>query len=127
MYIFSKMDNNIDEIINENETLKQRVNELEERLKKYTSGKNHKKYYEKNKENPKKERKYDEMRLVHGLLRCKSGCGSWNRDRNGASNIYKIAYQAIHNLERPSYLCRETNCDIKSKSLGVQFTRKSGN
>ena len=44
------MDNNIDEIINENETLKQRVNELEERLKKYTSGKNHKKYYEKNKE-----------------------------------------------------------------------------
>ena len=46
MYIFSKMDNNIDKIINENETLKQRVNELEERLKKYTSGKNHKKYYE---------------------------------------------------------------------------------
>ena len=61
----------------------------------------------KNKENPKKERKYDEMRLVHGLLRCKSGCGEWNRDRNGSSNIYKIAYQAIHNLERPSYLCRE--------------------
>jgi hypothetical protein len=60
----------------------------------------------------------DEMRLVHGLLRCKSGCGLWNRDRNGSSNIYKIAYQAIHNLERPSYLCREiksnqavlTNC-----------------
>ena len=44
------MDNNIDEIINENETLKHRINELEERLKKYTSGKNHKKYYEKNKE-----------------------------------------------------------------------------
>jgi hypothetical protein len=60
----------------------------------------------------------DEMRLVHGLLRCKSGCGEWNRDRNGSSNIYKIAYQAIHNLERPTYLCREnksnqvvlTNC-----------------
>ena len=49
----------------------------------------------------------DEMRLVHGLLRCKSGCGEWNRDRNGSSNIYKIAYQAIHKLERPSYLCRE--------------------
>ena len=57
--------------------------------------------------NPKKERKYDEIRLVHGLLRCKSGCGSWNRDRNGSSNIYKIAYQAIHKLERPGYLCRE--------------------
>ena len=51
----------------------------------------------------------DEMRLVHGLLRCKSGCGSWNRDRNGSSNIYKIAYQAIHKLERPTYLCRKSN------------------
>jgi len=40
----------MDEIINENNLLKQHVNELEERLKKYTSGKNHKKYYEKNKE-----------------------------------------------------------------------------
>jgi hypothetical protein len=67
-------------------------------------------------ENPRPNK--DDMRLVHGLLRCKSGCGSWNRDRNGSSNIYKIAYQAIHNLERPTYLCREnksnqvvlTNC-----------------
>jgi hypothetical protein len=49
----------------------------------------------------------NDMRLVHGLLHCKNGCGEWNRDRNGSSNIYKIAYQAIHNLERPSYLCRE--------------------
>ena len=53
----------------------------------------------------------DEMLLVHGLLRCKSGCGAWNRDRNGSSNIYKIAYQAIHNFKtcekRPRYLCRE--------------------
>jgi transposase len=52
--------------------------------------------------NPKKE----EMRLIHGLLRCKNGCGLWNRDRNGASNIFKIAYQAIHKLARPTYLCR---------------------
>ena len=51
----------------------------------------------------------DDMRLVHGLLRCKSGCGSWNRDRNGSSNIYKIAYQAIYGLERPGYLCRTSN------------------
>jgi len=58
-------------------------------------------------ENPKPNK--DDMRLVHGLLRCKSGCGSWNRDRNGSSNIYKIAYQAIHKLERPSYLCRTSN------------------
>ena len=51
----------------------------------------------------------DDMRLVHGLLHCKNGCGEWNRDRNGSSNIYKIAYQSIHNLERPSYLCRTSN------------------
>ena len=61
----------------------------------------------KSKENQKKEIKYDETRLVHGLLRCKSGCGLWNRDRNGSSNIYKIAETAINKLERPSYLCRE--------------------
>jgi hypothetical protein len=56
-----------------------------------------------------KEIKYDETRLVHGLLRCKSGCGLWNRDRNGSSNIYKIAENAINKKERPSYLCRESN------------------
>jgi transposase len=44
--------------------------------------------------------------LIHGLLRCKNCCGTWNRDRNGASNIYKIAYNAINQIERPSYLCR---------------------
>jgi len=75
---------------------------------KYMIRKNPKPKPKENKDNPKKEIKYDEMRLVHGLLRCKNGCGAWNRDRNGSSNIYKIAYQAIHNLERPSYLCRET-------------------
>jgi hypothetical protein len=51
----------------------------------------------------------DKLRLIHGLLRCKSGCGLWNRDRNGSSNIYKIAKNAINKLERPSYLCRETS------------------
>jgi hypothetical protein len=49
----------------------------------------------------------DEIRLVHGLLRCKSGCGLWNRDRNGSSNIYKIAKNTINKLARPNYLCRE--------------------
>jgi hypothetical protein len=67
-----------------------------------------------------KEIKYDEMRLVHGLLRCKSGCGTWNRDRNGSSNIYKIAYQAIHKLERPSYLCRTTSNQNTSTSVYKQ-------
>jgi hypothetical protein len=40
----------MDELIEENKNLKDKVIELEERLKKYTCGKNHKKYYEKNKE-----------------------------------------------------------------------------
>ena len=35
--------------------------------------------------------------LVHGLICCKNGCSYWNRDVNGATNIYKIAYNAINN------------------------------
>jgi hypothetical protein len=34
--------------------------------------------------------------LIHGLICCKNGCGYWNRDVNGATNIYKIAYNAIN-------------------------------
>jgi hypothetical protein len=68
----------------------------------------------------------DELRLIHGLLRCQSGCGLWNRDRNGASNIYKIAYQAIHKLERPTYLCRETsNQALKPSSHKKKSTRSA--
>jgi hypothetical protein len=58
-------------------------------------------------ENPRPNK--NELRLVHGLLRCKSGCGAWNRDRNGSTNIYKIACQAISKMPRPSYLCSKTN------------------
>jgi hypothetical protein len=47
--------------------------------------------------------------LIHGLICCKNGCGYWNRDVNGATNIYKIAYNAIHNKERPNYLSRSKN------------------
>ena len=65
---------------------------------------------------PNKKKNKDELRLIHGLLRCKSGCGSWNRDRNGSSNIYKIAVNAINKLERPSYLCRETSNQSASTS-----------
>jgi len=42
----------------------------------------------------------------HGLLRCKNGCGLWNRDTNGAINIWKIANEAIGRRERPEYLKR---------------------
>jgi len=47
--------------------------------------------------------------LIHGLICCKNGCGYWNRDVNGATNIYKIAYNAINNKERPKYLSRSKN------------------
>ena len=71
-------------------------------------------------EHPNKKKNKDELRLIHGLLRCKSGCGSWNRDRNGSSNIYKIARNAINNIERPSYLCRETSNQSTSTSAYKQ-------
>lgn len=40
----------MEELQKENEELKLKVQELEERLKKYTNGENHKRYYEKNKD-----------------------------------------------------------------------------
>jgi len=40
----------MEELKKENDELKQKITELEERLKKYTNGDNHKRYYEKNKE-----------------------------------------------------------------------------
>ena len=46
--------------------------------------------------------------LIHGLLKCKSCSGVWNRDVNGATNIYKIAKNSINRVERPSYLCRSS-------------------
>ena len=62
-------------------------------------------------ENPKPFRA--NLRLVHGLLSCKN-CGNvnalhQNRDTNGAQHIYNIAYNSIHNLDRPDYLCRNTS------------------
>ena len=53
---------------------------------------------------------------MHGLLRCKSGCGLWNRDTNDAKNIYKISRNHINNKERHMYLSRSkksgTLCDV---------------
>jgi hypothetical protein len=54
----------------------------------------------------------EDIRLCWGLLRCKNGCGTWNRDRNSASNIYKISLNAIKKVARPSYLCRISNHTI---------------
>jgi hypothetical protein len=62
--------------------------------------------------------------LIHGLICCKNGCGYWNRDVNGATNIYKIAYNAINNKERPNYLSRSNNSSGSLDELPKpKFTR----
>jgi hypothetical protein len=58
--------------------------------------------------------------LVHGLLKCKTCCGVWNRDVNSATNIYRIAKNAINGLERPKYLCREK----KDEDVKVEKPKK---
>jgi hypothetical protein len=62
--------------------------------------------------------------IVHGLICCKNGCGYWNRDVNGATNIYKIAYNAINNKERPNYLSRSKNTSTGlDEPVKPKFTR----
>ena len=64
--------------------------------------------------------------LVHGLICCKNGCGYWNRDVNGATNIYKIAYNAINNKERPNYLSRSKNLSTGlDEPVKPKFTRSA--
>jgi len=58
--------------------------------------------------------------LVHGALRCKNCEAVWNRDVNGATNIYRIAKNAINGLERPKYLCREK----KDENVKVEKPKK---
>ena len=94
----------------ENEILKQRINELEERLKKYTCGKNHKKYYENNKEIVmKKGAKYLQKLKEDNPEKLKEyrrkGC--INRDKNGCKNIQKIFKSYMATGERPEKYRRE--------------------
>jgi len=64
--------------------------------------------------------------LIHGLICCKNGCGYWNRDVNGATNIYKIAYNAINNKERPNYLSRNNKSSGSLDELPKsKFTRSA--
>jgi hypothetical protein len=64
--------------------------------------------------------------LIHGLICCKNGCGYWNRDVNGATNIYKIAYNAINNKARPNYLSRSKNLSGSLDELPKpKFTRSA--
>jgi hypothetical protein len=71
--------------------------------------------------------------LVHGLIKCKTCLGVWNRDVNGATNICRIAKNAINGLERPKYLCREKKEDNvkvekpKEEKVKKSFRRKSLN
>ena len=58
--------------------------------------------------------------LCHGLLTCKKCSGVWNRDVNSATNIYRIAKNAINGLERPKYLCREK----KDEDVKVEKPKK---
>jgi hypothetical protein len=66
-------------------------------------------------ENPKPFR--NNLSLVHGLLSCKNCANVWNRDCNGSKNIYKIAYNSIHNIERPEYLQRKYEVSKKPSYL----------
>jgi transposase len=57
-------------------------------------------------ENPKPY--HNNQQLCWGLLRCQICNGFWNRDCNGAKNIYKIASNIVNQQPRPAYLCRGT-------------------
>jgi hypothetical protein len=72
-------------------------------------------------ENPKPFR--NNLRLVHGLLSCKNCANVWNRDCNGAKNIYKIAFNSICKKERPNYLCRSNKSGMLHDISKPKFTR----
>ena len=57
---------------------------------------------------------------------CKKCSGIWNRDVNGATNIYKIAKNAIKKKERPKYLCRDNKegTDIKTTEVIIKVSKK---
>jgi hypothetical protein len=61
-------------------------------------------------------------------LTCKKCSGVWNRDVNGATNIYKIAKNAIKKEERPKYLSRDKKeeTDIKINEI-IMVSKKKVN
>lgn len=59
--------------------------------------------------------------LCHGLLKCKTCNSVWNRDCNGASNIYRIANKIINGLARPNYLSRGTPKEDNVKKLNIKL------
>jgi len=71
-------------------------------------------------ENPKPYKK--NLNLVHGLITCKKCSNVWNRDCNGATNIYKIVKGYIRNKERPDYLCRSNLSVVLDDTTEPKFT-----
>ena len=59
------------------------------------------------KENPRPFR--NNLILCWGLLKCKTCDGIWNRDCNGAKNIYKVSENYINGLDIPLNLQRKKN------------------
>jgi transcription termination factor NusB len=58
--------------------------------------------------NPRPWRK-DETITRHGLLRCKTCRGLWNRDLNSSMNIHKIVKGVVDGTGRPEYLQRKNS------------------
>jgi len=58
-------------------------------------------------QNPRPWRK-DTITTRHGLLKCKTCSGLWNRDLNSSLNIRLITENAIEGLGRPEFLMRNT-------------------
>lgn len=64
------------------------------------------------------------VNMSWGLLKCKTCDGVWNRDCNGATNIYKIAFNSINGLDRPNYLSRKRNLSgVLDDTSKPKFTR----
>ena len=93
------------------------------------SGENKKFMYHKNrKKKPKQidielgyKKPYRKYVLSHGLIRCQNEvCGTWwNRDINGAKNIYHLIQCWKNDLERPQYLSRRRRSNnIQSATSG---------
>ena len=79
-------------------------------------------------ESPRPYRRKDILFPVHGLLRCKNKkCDCyWNIDVNGATNIYKIAYNAVNNKEGPKYLQRSDDSSRSNKRKSTNNKNLSG-
>jgi hypothetical protein len=64
--------------------------------------------------------------LRHGLVRCKTCQRLWNRDTNASSNIYAVASNAIHGMERPEYLQRRAKGSVRPATSAGSDARSGG-